>query len=129
MKSNVSSYSQVLLLETIKKRFMVKTAEEYNVVNEIMQEYMNEVLKINLVFSPPQNLDDLVGKVLGKRLAVDIDVDYLGGFKTECYSSSPADPTKCKLGNMQQILNSITTAKPFLITISEFVNERGLRIT
>mgnify|MGYP000355271351 CR=1 FL=1 len=91
-------------VETVRKRFMVKTVEEYNIVNETMQKYMNEALKINLVFSPPQNLDTLVDKVLGKRLAVDIDIDYLEEFRTECYSPSPADPAKCKLGNLQQIL-------------------------
>jgi hypothetical protein len=107
--------------EVIRERFGVEVGDEkFERVSSYMARFINEILKIEVVFIPPQDVKVLLDELRGSVLAIDIDVDYLAEFSNECYTPPPGGPGKCNIGTLESILGLIKELNPPLITISEF---------
>ena len=107
--------------EIIRERFGVKVGDEkFERVSSYMARFINEILNIEIIFIPPQDVKVLLDELRGSVLAIDIDVDYLAEFSNECYTSPPGGPGKCNIGTLESILGVIKELNPPLITISEF---------
>jgi hypothetical protein len=107
--------------EIIRERFGVEVGDEkFERVSSYMVRFINEILNIEIIFIPPQDVKVLLDELRGSVLAIDIDVDYLAEFSNECYTSPPGGPGKCNIGTLESILGLIKELDPLLITISEF---------
>jgi len=107
--------------EIIRERLGVEVGDEkFERVSSYMARFINEILNIEVIFIPPQDVKVLLDELRGSVLAIDIDVDYLAEFSNECYTSPPGGPGKCNIGTLESILGLIKELNPPLITISEF---------
>ncbi|KXB09311.1 hypothetical protein AKJ35_01020 [candidate division MSBL1 archaeon SCGC-AAA833F18] len=90
------------------------------------------LMDLSLYLSPPKNIKKLADKVKGKNTIVDVDVDYMGEFQGECYTTLPdpkEEPEKgrfypeLKFGSEGDVIRLIKLIDPPLITISEYLPE------